>query len=69
MEADELTIESLSSKLGRTINPNEQIPKLLFVDSFLSNQQAISALPGYIVKNVVAEVKKGNEVSFQEGAK
>ena len=64
-----MTVESLASKLGRFASSSEKLPRLLFVDSFLTNNQAVSALSGYIVKNVVSEVVNKNEISFEEGAK
>ena len=68
-EADSKASEALASKLARSLHDSYRLPEIVFVDSFLSNENVIGSLAGYRISRVVQQVKKDNQITFEEAAK
>jgi methylthioribose-1-phosphate isomerase len=70
-EADELTSDILRKKLERMSPPGKDLPIMVFVDSFLTNEKIIASLQGYQLNNVVtgASEAKPNEIQLFDAAR
>jgi hypothetical protein len=59
----------LTVKLERLVSTDSRLPEIVFLDSFLTNEQALKCLKGYNLKKVVTKPNGNHEISLLEGAK